>query len=123
MAETAVGASRRGLCGEQQAAAWLAARGYMILARNFRCRTGEIDIVAQKDGALAFIEVKSWRTFGRAELEYSIGAAKRRKIALAARHFLRTHPQLAGGAMRFDVVLLGGGRIEHLENAFSGSVD
>ena len=117
------GARGRGARGEDAAAAWLASHGYHILERNFRCRAGEIDIVAERDGAVAFVEVKSWRRMGCADLEYAIGGVKKRRIALTARHFLSGHPQLAGRPLRFDVLLLSGGRIEHLENAFGGSVD
>lgn len=123
MGSPAASVRLRGLRGEQSAAEWLAARGYSIQARNFRCRGGEIDIVARKGGVLAFIEVKTWRVLGRADLEYSIGGAKQRRIVMAARHYLRGNRQLAGVALRFDVLLLAGGRIEHLENAFSGSVE
>jgi putative endonuclease len=123
VAEPGVAARARGPRGEDAAAAWLAGRGYAILARNFRCRAGEIDIVAERNGAVAFVEVKSWRGLGKADLEYAVGPRKRRRLQLAARHFLAGKPQLAGRALRFDVVLLCGGRIEHLEDAFGGSVD
>jgi putative endonuclease len=113
----------RGLRGEEAAASWLAARGYSILARNFRCRGGEIDIIAEREGALAFVEVKSWRGLGKADLEYAVGPRKRRRLQLAARYFLAGRPNLGGRRLRFDVVLLSGGRIEHLEDAFGGSVD
>ncbi len=123
-AETAAGRARgRGLRGEEAAAAWLAERGYSILARNFRCRSGEIDIVAEHQGVIAFVEVKSWRGLGKADLEYAVGPRKRRRLQLAARHFLACRPQMGGRRLRFDVVLLSGGRIEHLEDAFGGSVD
>ena len=123
MANRAASARGRGARGEDAAAGWLTQRGYAILARNFRSRSGEIDIVAEKEGALAFVEVKSWRSLGAADLEYSIGSEKQRRIAGAARYFLSRRPALAGRPMRFDVLFLGAGRIEHIENAFSGSVD
>ncbi len=123
MDERAACARSRGVRGEQAAAGWLAERGYAILARNFRSRGGEIDIVAEKQGAIVFVEVKSWRSHGAAELEYAIAATKQRRIASAARYFLSRRPALAGRALRFDVILLAGGRIEHIENAFSGSVE
>jgi putative endonuclease len=123
MAEAAGIAQARGARGEALAAAWLEGRGYAVLARNFRCREGEIDIVAEKDGAVAFVEVKSWRAHGRAELEHSIGPAKQRRIARAARRFLLSRAGLRDRSMSFDVILLAGGRIEHLQNAFGGSVE
>ncbi|MCX7038914.1 MAG: YraN family protein [Spirochaetes bacterium] len=123
MGERTASARSRGVRGEDAAAVWLAEHGYAILARNFRSRSGEIDIVTEKEGALAFVEVKSWRSYGAADLEYAIGAEKQRRIASAARYFLSRRPDLAGRALRFDVLLLRAGHIEHIENAFSGSVD
>lgn len=123
MAEPRAAARQLGIRGEQAAAAWLEGRGYAILARSFRCRAGEIDIVAEREGGLAFVEVKTWRRLGRADLEYAIGPRKRRRLLLAARHFLSRRPDLAGRPLRFDVLLLSRGRIEHLEDAFGGSVD
>ena len=123
MAEAAVAAHGRGLRGEEAAARWLAGQGYAILARNFRCRAGEIDIVAEREGRVAFVEVKAWRGMGKADLEYAIGPQKRRRLVMAARHFLARRPDLVGHPLRFDVLLLSRGRIEHLENAFGGSVD
>ena len=50
---------RRGNEGEAAAAEWLRARGYRIAERQFRCRFGEIDLIARKDGVLCFVEVKT----------------------------------------------------------------
>jgi putative endonuclease len=123
MGDRTASAHARGVRGEDAAAGWLAERGYSILARNFRSRSGEIDIVAEKDGVLAFVEVKSWQSYGAADLEYAIGAEKQRRIASAAKYFLSRRPALAGRALRFDVLFLGAGHIEHIENAFSGSIE
>jgi putative endonuclease len=116
----------KGREGEEKAADYLQGKGYGILARNFHSRTGELDIVAVKDGTVAFIEVKSWRVFGRSDLEYSIGGNKRRRIRTAARLFLAKHPWLEGMRIRFDVILLRcespGEGVLHIENAFSGAV-
>jgi hypothetical protein len=61
----------KGREGEEKAADYLQGKGYGILARNFHSRTGELDIVAVKDGTVAFIEVKSWRVFGRSDEAFS----------------------------------------------------
>ena len=66
---------RTGAIGEELAEIMLLEKGYSILARNFRCRHGEIDIIAAKGGAVAFVEVKT-RLFGRE----SVTAAKRQRI-------------------------------------------
>ena len=55
--------TRTGVLGEELAEIMLLEKGYTILARNFRCRYGEIDIIAAKNGVLAFVEVKT-RLFG-----------------------------------------------------------
>jgi putative endonuclease len=116
----------RGREGEEKAAEYLAGKGYTVLARNFRARTGEVDIIAQKDGTLVFVEVKNWRIYGKSELEYSIGRTKQRKIENAARLFLLRKGWREDMRTRFDVVLMGGdgseGGVLHIEDAFSGAV-
>ena len=111
----------RGARGEERAAEYLRGRGWDIVARNVRSRRGEVDLVAARDDLVAFVEVKAWDSLGPADLEYAIGAAKRRRIREAARLFLARRPDLAGHRARFDVVLLGGDppRVRHLEDAFT----
>jgi putative endonuclease len=90
---------------EDAATGFLQAKHLTILARNYRCRTGELDIVAQAaDGIVIIAEVRL-----RARCNYGGGAAsvdwrKQRKIQRATRHLLATHPQLARCALRFDVL-------------------
>jgi putative endonuclease len=119
--------STKGARGETKASQYLSGRGYAVIARNFRSRTGEIDIIAQKDGVLAFIEVKTWGTLTEADLEYSIGRTKRRRIAETARLFMARRPEFAGMRTRFDVVFCRGGDsdagVRHIENAFGGAIE
>lgn len=107
-----------GARAEEQAARFLAARGLTILARNYRCRGGEIDLVCRDGAILVFVEVRlrSGRSFGGAAA--SITPAKQRRIVLAARHYLagRRWP-----ACRFDAVLLDGESIEWIRNAFDAT--
>lgn len=104
-----------GARAEEQAARFLAARGLTILARNYRCRGGEIDLVCRDGACLVFVEVRlrSGRSFGGAAA--SITPAKQRRIVLAANHYLagKSWP-----ACRFDAVLLDGESIEWIRNAF-----
>jgi putative endonuclease len=120
-------AAKKGAFGEMKAAEYLRGKGYALVARNFRSRTGEIDIIAEKDGVLAFVEVKAWKTFGEADLEYSIGRTKRRRIAETARLFIARRPEFAGLRARFDVVFCGGGGsdagVRHIEDAFGGAIE
>ncbi len=106
----------RGERAEALAAAFVEGRGLRILARNYRCRHGELDLVARDGDTLVFIEVRHRADdrFGGAAA--SIGAAKRGRLLKAARHYLAglTDPP----ACRFDAVLLTGEppRIEWLRN-------
>ncbi len=110
----------RGVRGEEQAAEYLRGLGWEIIARNVRSRHGEVDIVAGRGDTLAFVEVKTWRALGEADLEQAIGTGKRRRISEAARLFLARRPDLAQRRARFDVVFLGENprRVRHIENAF-----
>ena len=110
--------NRLGEAAEAAAAAFLTGQGLRILARNFQCRFGELDIVAMEGDMIVFVEVRhrASSAFGGA-LE-SITLSKQRKLARTAEVYLQGH---AGGApCRFDAVLVEGkgGRIEWIRNAF-----
>ncbi|TVP55640.1 MAG: YraN family protein [Gemmatimonadales bacterium] len=120
--ESNVGRGRR---GESIAAAWLEARGWTVLDRNWRDGPRELDLVAHRDGTLAFLEVKtrSSDAFG-APLE-SIGPRKRRDVERAARAWIRSRtPEIDGvRALRFDAVSVrlnpsGAHEILHVEGAW-----
>ena len=95
-------------------------RGYglRILERNWQCRLGEIDLIAEEGDTVVFAEVRmrSGPAFGGAA--ESITAAKRARILAAARFYLTRR---AEAPCRFDVLLVGpdGGRVEWIRNAFS----
>ena len=99
-------AYRRGRRAERLAAWWLRLKGYRILAQDYRCPAGEIDLIARRGGLLAFIEVKQ-RAAQEAAAE-AISARQRRRIARAAEAFLQAHPQFGDLRMRFDAVLFTG---------------
>lgn len=106
-----------GQSAEDRACAELLARGMRLVARNYRVRGGEIDLILRApDGTLVFVEVRarSHDAFGGAAA--SIGARKRERIRLAARHYLARLPQEP--QCRFDVVTLDGDRLEWLPGAF-----
>lgn len=111
----------RGDRGEDQAAAHLRDRGYHIVKRNLRCRSGEVDIVVYKDDSLVFVEVKHWLTMSIHELERSITAGKRRRILGCAREFGAAHPQWRRCRWRFDILHVGPDEITHFESAFTES--
>lgn len=96
-----------GRAGEALAAAWLEQRGYRLVARNYRCRGGELDLVALRDGVLAFVEVRARKAGGMVAPGESITPAKRKKVIAAAYAFLSANPQLEQTLQpRFDVFLI-----------------
>jgi len=81
---------RLGASGERLAAGWLEARGYRILARNWRCAYGEIDLIAEReqDGTLAFVEVKTRRGERLGTPEEAITPTKRRRLIASVQMYL-----------------------------------
>jgi putative endonuclease len=109
-----------GRAAEVLAAAHLERHGLQIVARNYRCRRGEVDLIACEGATLVFVEVRlrSHRGFGGAAA--SIDARKQHRIAVAAQHFLSRHR--ATPPCRFDALLLSRldeGTIEWIRGAFS----
>jgi putative endonuclease len=104
---------------EDLAAAHLEARGWRILERNARDGPREVDIIAERDGTIAFIEVKGRARADRGHPLEAIGHAKRRDLARAARAWIARHGHRTG-AYRFDAVsvTLAPRRIEHRPDAW-----
>ncbi len=117
------GAAALGREGEEAAAALLASEGWSIIERNWRAWPGEIDLIALRDGILAFVEVKSWSVFGPGDLADSVGQDKRRRIVETAQIFLARHREYSNVGIRFDLMLMREGRIERrIESAFTGEL-
>ena len=113
----------KGRAGEAAAAAFLEAEGWRIVARNIRWRGGEIDLAAELDGLIAFVEVKSWESLGPEGLETAIGREKRRRIVETSKIFLSRHREYNDWSLRFDVILVRGGIVvEHYPSAFTGEL-
>jgi putative endonuclease len=110
--------NRRGEPAESLAVAFLEREGLEILERNYRCKMGEIDLIAKSGDTTIFVEVRarSSEAFGGAA--ESITSAKRARLIRAARHYLSR--QRGDPACRFDVVLVRGAeqRVEWLPGAF-----
>ncbi len=110
-----------GTLGESLAVEALKKNGYRILEKNYRSGLGEIDIIAQEDGVLAFVEVKARRTdqFGGPKL--AITPRKQRKVSMVALGYLKETGQMSKKA-RFDVVAIrllpGQPDVEIIKNAF-----
>lgn len=113
-----------GILGEEIAANFLIARGHRILERNFRCKGGEVDIIAREaeSGCLLFVEVKTRRDLSYGVPQLAVNPFKQRQISKAALTWLsknRLHDRNA----RFDVIAIllspdGLHKVEHITNAF-----
>jgi len=111
--------------GEDHAAAYLAARGFAILARNVRAAAGEIDLVALDGETLVFCEIRTRRSGRQGGALESVSAAKQRQVVRVAEWFLAGRPDLHARPIRFDVVAIDvrGDRraIVHVPDAFGAS--
>jgi putative endonuclease len=113
----------RGRQWESRAAEYLEDHGLVILARGYRCRLGELDLVCRHDDELVVVEVRARARNALCSAIDSIDAHKRRRIVQATRHLLMRHAELQRAAVRFDVVAFDGidtpePRIEWIRNAF-----
>ncbi len=110
--------SALGALAEDAAADFLTGRGLRLLARNYHCRFGEIDLIMTEGHTLVFVEVRYRRSKSFGGAVESITAAKREKLLRAARHYLAALKEFP--ACRFDAVLLSGDtkELEWIQNAF-----
>ena len=111
-----------GSIGEELAADYLERIGYSILQRNFRCRYGEIDIIACNTEYLVFCEVKTWKGFAPLHPSLSVTKSKGKRTRELTGLYLMEHEDETRQP-RFDVISVimnqnHEGTIEHLENAF-----
>jgi putative endonuclease len=109
--------------GEDLAAQHLTAAGMTVLARNWRCREGELDIVARDGDALVFVEVKARSSTAFGEPAEAVGRVKARRIHVLACRWLAENQQGGARDLRFDVVSVVRRRgfapeIVHLRGAF-----
>lgn len=99
------------------AAAALADAGWTVLARRLRTPAGELDLVVERDGLLAFVEVKA-RPSLRAGAE-ALRPAQRRRLAAAAEAWLAVNPGHGAAGMRFDVMVVAAdGTVRRIADAF-----
>ena len=104
---------------EQTAGEYLEEQGYEIICFNYRCRTGEIDIIAKDGEYLVFCEVKYRTGPGKGSPLEAVDARKQRKIFQAAMYYLTEH-HISDVPCRFDVIGIEGTRIQLVKNAFCG---
>ena len=109
-------AEQRGREGEAEAAMWLAAQGWRILAERVKTPRGEVDLIARKGALVAFVEVK-WRARA-ADLDFAIDEHRLARVAAAAEAIAHNYAG-PGDDLRIDVILLAPGqRPTHIENAY-----
>ncbi|MBN1975443.1 MAG: YraN family protein [Sedimentisphaerales bacterium] len=112
-----------GRWGERRCEKFLKAQGLKTLARNFSCKTGEIDLVMiDFEGCIVFVEVRTKTDEKFSDVESSITPAKKEKLKSAAKYFIASH-NIENRPFRFDIVaivlgLQGKPQIRHYENAF-----
>lgn len=103
--------------GEIKAVLFLKKHGYKILETNFKNKIGEIDIIAEKDGVIVFIEVKNRSTYRFGRPIEAVDFRKQNKIKKVAEIYLMIKNKYYND-VRFDVVELSNDNLEHIENAF-----
>lgn len=113
---------RLGQSGEETVAGYLEKIGYTILIKNYRCKIGEIDIIARDGADLVFIEVKTRSSLAYGSPAAAVTTRKQRQITRAAQWYL-AEQQLFDSPARFDVISVLRGKtnlqkIEHINNAF-----
>ena len=115
----------KGVLAERHAAKQLELDGYKVVRERYKTKFGEIDIIAVKDGLLAFVEVKAHKS--KTDSLYAVTSRTRRRIEQSALWFISEHPEYVDYDMRFDVMVFcgdadalnnGGIRGEHLDNAW-----
>ncbi len=107
----------KGQAGEERAVALLTSHGYRVVERNFRCRAGELDIIARDGDALVFVEVRTRADAARGRALETVTAAKQRRVARVAEVYLAAR-QPAFTSCRFDVVGITGDEVTLVRDAF-----
>lgn len=113
---------RLGAAGEEAALSYLMRQGYRLLEKNYRCRLGEIDLIAEDGESVVFIEVKTRSNLLFGVPQEAVDHSKQKKIRRIAQHFLLSRG-LEEKPVRFDVIAVlysetGDFVIEHLKSVF-----
>lgn len=114
-----------GDAAEVQVAQLLVAFGYRIRDRKFMCRYGEVDVIAEKDGVVCFVEVRMRSHAAWGDPAHTVSHAKQRKVVKAALHYMFQN-DLSDRMIRFDVVSVVGrgedAQLEHIPDAFDAGM-
>lgn len=110
-------AYRRGQMAEAFAAAFLMAKGFVILARRYKSRFGEIDLIARRGHLVIFVEVKARASL--IDAAYAITQRQKQRIVTASMDWLAHNPQSDTTDLRFDAILIGSRSLmRHIKGAF-----
>lgn len=104
--------------GEREAEKALTEAGLYTVAKNYRCKGGELDLVMLDQQQLVFVEVRVRKNDRFGTAEESIGFHKQQRIKLAAMHFLQTHKEFQRHGCRFDTYCLTNGKAQWIKSAF-----
>ncbi len=104
---------------EDIAISYLIENGFEILERNFKCKIGEIDVIAKKDNIIRFIEIKFRKDNTAGGAHFAIRNSKLLKISRVAQFYIMTHPNNSS-SYSIDAILIENESIEYLENIFGG---
>lgn len=111
--------------GEERAAWFYRLRGYSVIARNLRLRSGELDLVVRRRSLLAFVEVKARQSLGAGEGFDSVDRRKRSRLVALGGEYLARFPH--DGEIRYDIVSLywtgSSFRLTHFPDAFRPVAD
>ena len=107
-----------GASGEDAAAAWYAAQGYAVVARNWRCRDGELDLILRHGATYVFCEVKSRSSVAFGAPVEAVGREKQARLRRLAAKWLSEAAPRPAASIRFDVASVLDGTVSILESAF-----
>ena len=108
-----------GARGEELVAHWYRARGYTVVDRNWRCRDGELDVIAERDGTVVFCEVKTRTSAAFGTGLDAVTRVKQARIRRLAAQWLLTRPRARRTRrIRFDVAAVSGDVIDVVTDAF-----
>lgn len=107
----------KGAYGEDMACQYLLDHGQKIVARNYQCRFGEVDLITTQAQVLHFVEVKN-RSTDLVPGRYAVNHNKQKHIRNVAMYFLTQYPNYRDWVICFDVIEITDGQIDYLENCF-----
>lgn len=110
--------ARLGAEGESKVLDWYQEKGYELVARNWRCRTGEIDLIVSRRQTLVFCEVKTRTSSAFGGPFAAVGETKQARLRSLALEWLAANPAPQRRQLRFDVAGVLAGEVEVIENAF-----